>query len=136
MNMGKIDKTFADSEFIKDHDRLNFDNILTKETEAKLTFKVNDSVFEYLSPEGNISSALFKPTTSEYKILTFLMNHRNSVETSDLTEQLNDPRKEAEGADDKQRARDKIKAITKKLGKGLIKKTKDGYIIDCKIVRI
>lgn len=130
--MRKIDKAFVDSEFIKEHEYLAFDKTL-KGADPKLTFKVRESIFEYLSSDGKLSSALFKPTTSEYNILTFLIKHRSPVDTSELIGQLNDPRKEADGADDKQRVRDKIKAITKKLGKGLIEKTKDGYVIDCKI---
>lgn len=132
--MKKNDKPFIDR-FVKEHEYLAFDKTL-KTAEPKLTFKIHESVFEYLSPDGNLSSANFKPNTNEYKILTFLMDRRNPVETAELIGQLNDPRKEAEGSDDKQRVRDKIKAITKKLGKGLIKKTKDGYVIDCKVVSV
>ncbi|KXK09232.1 MAG: hypothetical protein UZ21_OP11001000290 [Microgenomates bacterium OLB22] len=124
-----------DSDYIKRHEYLDLNKIV--KGEPKLTIKTGQFYFEYLSPEGKLGSGHFKPNTSEYKVLMFLEdNHKKPVDTTELIKLLNDPREEAEGADEKQRARDKIKPITGKLGKGLIKNTKNGYVIDCEIVRV
>ena len=124
-----------DSDYLKRHDYLDFNKVI--KGEPKLTIKTRESIFEYLSSDGNRGSDEFKPKTSEYRILAYLVdNLHNPVDTSRLIDQLNDPRKDAEGSDNKQRVRDKIKAITRKLGKGLIKRTTNGYVIDCKVIRI
>ena len=129
MNMGN------DSDYIKRHDYLDFNKVI--KSDSKLTIRTGNNIFEYLSPEGKLSSYQFNPSTSEYKILVHLIeNHKNPVDTSSLIDRLNKPRRDAEGADEKQRVRDKIKAISDKLGKGLIKNTKKGYVIDCEIVRV
>lgn len=130
MNMGN------DSDYLKRHEHLDFNKVL-KRGEPKLTIKTGEYVFEYVSSEGKLGSGQFNPTTSEYKILVYLIeNHKNPVDTSSLIDRLNKPRRDAEGADQKQRVRDKIKAISDKLGQGLIKNTKQGYVIDCEIVRV
>lgn len=120
-----------DGDYLKRHEYLTFDKSIT----PKLTIIVRESIFEYASTDGNTSSVQFKPTTSEYKILISLVGSRDPINTSQLTNFLNEPRKDAEDADPKQRVRDKIKSINKKLGKDLIKRKADGYVIDCEIVR-
>lgn len=122
-------------DYLKRHEYLSFDKTL-KTTAPKLTIK-KEHTFEYLSPDGKTCSCQFNPSTSEYKILQYLIdNYPTPAETTKLILLLNKPRRDADSADPKQRVRDKIKAITKKLGNGVITKSIDGYAISCEIAKV
>lgn len=104
---------------------------------ARLIFSNGDGTVTYTLPDGKETKAEFRKDTSEYRILIHLARNKGVPQsTSELIEAnlLKEARKNVDYDDQKQRVIDKIKPIREKLGKDLVKKKPDGYVIDCDVV--
>ena len=102
----------------------------------RLTFYKKTGRVEYVSEDQKLHNGTFTKNTSEEKILLYLANNSgNPFETNKLCSLLKTPKQGADSPDPKRRVNDKISAIRKKLSKGAVKTTPNGYMIECVVIQ-
>ncbi len=102
----------------------------------KLTINLRTGEFRFTSKEGKETTAQFRRDTTEYNLITHLAaNPKTPYLSGELVACLKTLRQHADSSSPKDRVKDAIKAIKRKLGSESITTTPSGYMLDCEVTR-